>query len=237
MRQGGQILAKILSELTTEVKPKVTTQFLEDRTIELLKKYNTKSAFLGFNGYPKNICISINDEVVHGIPNKSRIIEDGDLVKLDLGLIFNGYNTDSAVNIAVGEISTQEQKLIDSTKTALSQVVKEVKAGDRLGKIGKIIEETALENGFTIVEDLTGHGIGKKLHEDPIVYNSGNENQGPILKVGDTLAIEPMFSMGKPQIVILSDGWTIVTKDGSKTSHFEHTVAVTENGLEVLTQA
>jgi methionyl aminopeptidase len=192
---------------------------------------------LGFNGYPKNICISINDEVVHGIPNSKRTIEAGDLVKLDLGILHNGYATDSAISIAVGKISIKEQKLIESTDIALKRVIGNVKAGDRLGKIGQIIEDTAREYGFTIVEDLTGHGIGKRLHEDPIVYNFGQESQGKVLKAGDTLAIEPMFSIGKPQIVISPDGWTIVTKDGSKASHFEHTVAITANGMVVLTQA
>ncbi|MFA6423274.1 MAG: type I methionyl aminopeptidase [Patescibacteria group bacterium] len=236
MKTGGKYLAEILSILSEKIKPNISTQDIENWTIEFLKKNDIKSAFLGFGGYPKNICVSINDEIVHGVPNSNKIIHDGDLVSLDMGINYNGYMTDMATTVAVGKITDEEKRLLEGTEMALTRVISEIKTGDRVGKIGQIIAQTAKEYNLKIIYELTGHGVGKKLHEDPIVYNYGNENNGPILNEGATIAIEPMFSLGSSKIITKSDKWTYSTQDGSKAAHFEKTIMFMKNGVEVLTK-
>lgn len=236
MQEGGHIASKVLEKLILATKEGVSTLELDNLAAKLIKEYDAEPAFLGFNKYPKNICVSINNEIVHGIPNKNIIIRQGDLVSIDLGVKYRNYITDTAATTFVGKITPKEELLIKATEEALEIVIESVKSGDRIGKIGRIISETAQKYNFKVIYELTGHGVGKKLHENPIVYNYGYDYSGEIMKDGLTIAVEPMFAIGTSEIEILQDEWTAVTQDGSKAAHFEHTLLITKDGCIVLTK-
>lgn len=235
MRRGGKILAAILSELEAMVAPGVSTWDLEKRAEQLFEEHGVQPGFKGYHGYPAILCTSVNNEVVHSIPNKQPM-EKGDILSIDCGVILDGLNTDSAVAVVVGgETEPEVQKFVDCCIRALWAGIKQVKPGNRIGDIGHAIEKVVRDGGFKVVPELTGHGIGYKLHEPPYVYNYGKRGKGLALKPGMTIAIEPIIVMGSPKIETLNDEWTIVTKDDSLGIQHEHTVLVTETGYEVLT--
>lgn len=235
MKKGGHIAATILNELASVVKPGLQTVELDRLAVKLIEKAKVIASFKNFHGYPASICISLNNEVVHGIPC-DREIKDGDLVKIDLGILYKGFHTDTAITVGVGKVSEKAEKLMTVTKKALQKGIEAVKPDIRLGVIQNIIQKEIERNGFGVVRDLVGHGIGKELQESPSIPNYGYENEGPILKEGMTLAIEPMVTAGDYQVKTLEDGWTVATVDKSLSSHFEHTVVITSNGAEILTK-
>lgn len=235
MRLGGKIASRILEKLRKSIKAGITTQELDYLAQKLMIKAGARPSFKGYRGYPGAICVSLNDEVVHGLPGK-RILKKGDLVGLDLGVYFQGYHTDTATTVGIGKISPKAQKLIWVTREALTQGIKACRPGAYLGEVQFAIQKTVEEAGFGVVRDLSGHGIGKNLQESPSIPNFGQPGTGPILKEGMTLALEPMVTAGNWQVKILDDGWTVVTVDGSLSAHFEHTIVVTETGVEVLTK-
>lgn len=242
MRAGGRGLAKILQELAGEVKPGVSGQYLNTLCEKLIDSFGGKPSFKGYvpggvnsTPYPAALCCSINNEVVHGIPQAGRIVKDGDIVSLDVGLYYCGFHTDSAVTVGVGNISKDAQKLLKVTKEALQRGMRELKPGATIGNIGAAIQKHAQASGFGVVKSLVGHGVGRELHEPPRVPNFGQRGEGARLKVGHVLAIEPMVNIGQEDVETKDDGWTIVTSDGSLSAHFEHTVAVVKNGYEILT--
>ena len=234
MREGGKILAEILKELAKEAKSGVMTKELDDYAEELILKYKATPSFRGYNGYPTALCVSINEEVVHGIPSE-RKLKTGDIVGLDLGIYYKGLCTDSAVTVGVGKISQKAKRLIGATKKSLYRGISAVKSGASIGDIGFAVQSYAEDQGFSVVRDLTGHGVGKKVHEPPQIPNYGKKGKGLKLKKGMTIAIEPMINEGKYFVHQQKDGWTFVTSDGNLSAHFEHTMAVTKNGCEILT--
>ena len=242
MRAGGKILAQVLHDLAEATKPSVTTSELDQLARELIAKYpGATPSFLGYtpggahgNKFPAALCVSINDEIIHGLPGE-QAVKNGDLVSLDLGLYYQGYHTDSAVTVAVGQVSQSAQKLLEVTRESLNIGVAEAVSGKTLGDIGHAIQSYVEEFGFSVIRDFAGHGIGKSIHEPPAVLNFGRPGEGEVLKTGMVIAIEPMVVAGKATTVQKSDGWTYATADGSLAAHFEHTVAVTENGVLILT--
>lgn len=237
MRRSGQVVREVLECVRKAVKPGASTLDLERAAAEKIRELGATPAFKGYHGYPCVLCTSINNEVVHGIPSAERKLRDGDLVSVDTGVVLNGYYGDSAITVAVGsKVGAKAQKLLDVTAASLESAIRAVKPGATLGDIGAAVQETVEAEGFSIVRDFVGHGIGTKLHEDPQVPNFGRRGQGMALKAGMVLAIEPMVNAGRPDVQVLKDGWTAVTQDGSWSAHFEHTVAVTEDGALVLTQ-
>lgn len=235
MRQGGAILAKILKSLSEKVEAGVTTGELNHLAEKLIAKESAAPAFNGYEGFPASICVSVNEEVVHGIPGK-RKIKTGDLVSLDLGIKYKGFYTDAAITVPVLPISPEAHQLLDVTKKSLDFATKRVKPGVRLGDIQAVIQNIIESAGFSVIRELVGHGIGRELHEEPMIPNFGRRGTGPILKPGMTICLEPMVSAGSPKIKILPDGWTVVTKDKTLAAHFEHTILVTQDGAEVLTR-
>lgn len=235
MKKGGQIAATILNELGRTVKPGMQTVELDRLAVSLIEKNKVAASFKNFHGYPASICVSLNDEVVHGIPC-DRVIKEGDLVKIDLGILYKGFHTDTAITVGAGKISEEAEKLMTVTKNALQKGIEAVKPDIRLGVIQAIIQKEIESNGFGVVRDLVGHGIGKELQESPSIPNYGYENEGPILKEGMTLAIEPMVTIGNYEVKTLEDGWTVATVDKSLSAHFEHTIVITKTGAEILTK-
>lgn len=242
MREGGQRHAEILRALALLVKPGVSTLFLEEEALRLIREGGDKPAFLGYTPegarrpFPAALCLSINEEIVHGIPNeKERFIKEGDIVSLDLGLIHKGLITDSAITVGAGAISDEDRELLKYTKLALDRGIEAAKVGNTTGDIGYAILQVAKSSPFSLAEDLAGHGVGHKVHEEPLVPNMGQKGKGKKLVVGMVLAIEPMLNVGKGAIKGTSDGYTLVTKDGSRSAHFEHTIAITEKGPIILT--
>ena len=236
MKEGGKILAEILKKLSEAVKPGITTNDLEKLAGELILSYGVESSFLGFDGYPNILCTSLNDEVVHGIPS-DRVLKEGDLLKIDMGILHKGFHTDSAVTVLVGNRGDSiKRNLIQTTKEALEIGISKARAGNTLGDIGAAIQKHVEDNGFNVVRDLVGHGIGRELHEPPQVLNYGKAGQGEKLMAGMVIAIEPMVVTGKWNIKNSKDGYAFVTKDGGLAAHFEHTVAITESGPEILTK-
>ena len=244
MREGGKVLAKIMKRLAREVRPGISTKHLEEMTEKLIDKINRKAhglvvqpSFKGYRNFPASLCVSINKELVHGIPSESRILKNGDIVSLDLGLKYKRYYTDMAVTIPVGKISSEAKKLIKITKKALEIGLKEIKPNKRIGDISSVIQRYVESQGFSVNQKLTGHGIGRKVHEPPLIPNYA---QGPDenvkLVAGMTFCLEPMVNVGSSEVMCLFDGWTMATADESLSAHFEHTVAVTERGCEVLTK-
>lgn len=236
MREGGQILAEVLKELSAKVQPGLRASELEKLARELISSRGAEPAFLGYNKFPGALCVSINDEIVHGIAGE-KILEEGDIVSLDCGVLYRGFYTDSALTVGVGTISKDKQKLIDATRQALEIGIAEVRPGATLGDVGSAIQKHLESNRLAVFRELIGHGIGKKLHEEPEVPNYGKRGKGEILVPGMVIAIEPMATTGKKYgIKDGQDGYAFVTEDGSPAAHFEHTVAVTETGCLVLTQ-
>ena len=243
MKVGGARHAEILRELAKQVAPGVSTMILEEEAQRMIRERGDKPAFLGYQPagakrpYPAALCVSINDEIVHGIPNEAeRIINQGDIVSLDLGLIHGGLITDGAITVPVGAIDDEDKELLKVTKRALEAGIKEAKPGNTVGDISQAIMDVVNKSKFSLAEDLAGHGVGYKVHEDPFIPNIGYSGDGEKLVAGMVIAIEPMVNVGKPQIKLANDGYTIKTRDGSRSAHFEHTVAITEKGNIVLTQ-
>lgn len=235
MRRAGAVVGDILVLLQGLVKPGLTTGEIDRICREELKKRGAKPAFLNYHGFPAVICVSINHEVVHGIPSDKRALKDGDIVGLDFGCVVDRFYGDSAVTVGVGSISAEAEKLIRVTRESLQLGIQAVKAGARVGDIGAAVAARAEKDGYGVVREFVGHGIGRALHEEPPIPNYGKAGTGPRLKAGMTIAIEPMINLGGPEVETLSDGWTAVTKDRKISAHFEHTVAVTETGHEILT--
>ena len=236
MRRVNRMTARVRDELAAMVRPGITTLDLGNAAFELIRKLGGTSAFYGYHGFPGQICVSVNEEVVHGIPGK-RVIKEGDIVSIDTGITFGGFIGDTAVTVAAGEISDEKRKLIEVTKAALDAGIAKAVAGNRLGDISHAIQAVVEAAGFSVVREFVGHGIGRDMHEDPQIPNFGRPGRGPNLKPGMTLAIEPMVNIGGPKVEVLEDKWTAVTKDGSPSAHFEHTVAVGVTAPEILTLA
>jgi methionyl aminopeptidase len=235
MRRGGRILADVIDRLRASVKPGMSTQEIDEDVEAFIVSRDAQPAFKGYRGFPATVCVSINEEIVHGIPSPHRRLKEGDIVGLDLGCIVEGYYADCAFTMALGEIPAAVQKLLDVTRESLELAIRECQPGRRLGDVSHAVQRHVEAHDFAVVRTFVGHGIGRALHEEPQVPNFGDPGRGPQLKPGMVLAIEPMVTMGSCEVRILDDGWTAVTRDGSLAAHFEHTVAVTETGPEVLT--
>jgi len=236
MREAGVVVAKLLDGLVTRLAPGVRTRELDELAMKLLRSYRAEPAFLGYRGFPATICVSVNEEVVHGIPG-NRTIREGDVVSLDAGAVIRGYYADAAITVTVGAVSPAARRLVDTTKQALDMGIRQARVGNRLSDISHAVQQVVEGAGFGIVRDFVGHGIGRAMHEEPPIPNFGAPDTGPRLKAGMVLAIEPMVTERGPEVEMLEDGWTAVTKDRSWAAHFEHTVAITEVGTEILTQA
>jgi methionyl aminopeptidase len=235
MRRAGHILDEVMERLRRSVKPGMSTLEIDRDVEEFIVANGATPAFKGYRGFPATVCISINDEVVHGIPSAQRRIKEGDIVGLDLGCIVEGYYADCALTVAVGDVPPKVQKLLDVTRESLDRAIEECRPGRRLSDVSHAVQSHVEAGGFAVVRAFVGHGIGRALHEDPQVPNFGDPGRGPQLRPGMVLAIEPMVTMGSWEVRILDDGWTAVTRDGSLAAHFEHTIAITETGPEVLT--
>jgi methionyl aminopeptidase len=236
MRTSCRMTAEVLSQVAAAVQPGVTTGELDALTRKLIAGLKAKPSFLGYHGYPAAICISINDEVIHGIPGP-RVVRPGDLVSLDVGVYYNGFHGDSATTVMVGVTDPDVIRLVETSKRALEAAIAAARPGGHLSDVSHAVESIARASGCEVVREFVGHGVGRHLHEEPQVPNYGAPGRGPILKPGMTLAIEPMVNLGRPEVVVLDDKWTVVTRDGKPSAHFEHTVAVLEEGVEVLTLA
>ncbi|HXW08240.1 MAG TPA: type I methionyl aminopeptidase [Vicinamibacterales bacterium] len=235
MRHANILVADVLAELEDLVVPGVTTAELDAEAERLVRGAGAEPAFKGYRGYPATLCASVNEEVVHGIPGR-RALAEGDIISLDIGVKLNGFYGDSAITVPVGRIRPDVGTLLEVTKAALGRGIAQVRLGGRVSDIGHAIQQYVEEHGFSVVREFVGHGIGAALHEEPQIANYGDPGRGPRLAEGMVLAIEPMVNMGKPGVKVLPDGWTAVTRDGSLSAHFEHTVAVTRDGPVVLTQ-
>lgn len=235
MRHAGHLLEQVHDELAKMIRPGISTLEIDRAGEKMIRQMGCIPNFLNYNGYPASICVSVNDEVVHGIPNKHRILKDGDIVSLDAGLIYQGYHSDAARTHAVGTISAEAQKLIDVTRQSFFEGIKYAKAGHHLHEISAAIGNYAESFGYGVVTDLVGHGIGTALHEDPQIPNFPQKRRGIRLVPGMTLAIEPMITMGRPDVVWLDDDWTVVSEDGSLAAHYENTVLITDGEPELLT--
>lgn len=234
MRKGGRILAEILEKLIDELRIEITGLDIENLAIKLTKQYNVKPAFLNFNGYPFSTCISVNNCVVHGLPNNEKF-KNNDLISIDFGIIFNNFYLDSARSKIVGKATQDTTNLIKWTKQSFYEGIKGIKPGSHIGDIGYNIENFANKYSLGIIKDLCGHGIGKSLQEFPNIFNYGNFGSGVILEKGNVLAVEPMLTLGSDKVTTSSDGWSVFTKDGSLAAHYENTIIITENGAEVIT--
>lgn len=235
MRNAGQIVAETLALIREHAKPGVTTLELDRMAEKYIRSQGAIPAFKGYNGFPATLCTSVNEQVVHGIPGL-RILESGDIISIDCGALKDGYFGDAAVTLSVGEVSPDLRKLLKVTEESLMLGIAQVKIGNRLYDVSNAVQTHVEANGFSVVRDYVGHGIGKAMHEDPQIPNFGKPGRGPRLEVGMALAIEPMVNMGTYEVQTLKDRWTVVTKDKRPSAHFEHTVAITENGLEILTR-
>ena len=236
MRKACQISAEALQIAGEAVKPGITTYEIDQIAYRYIKKQGAEPNFLNYNGFPATACISINDEVIHGIPSKNRVLKEGDIVSIDLGAKVNGYNGDNAATFACGTISDEAKRLCDTTRESLYLGIEQAIAGNRIGDIAFAIQSYCEERGFSVVREFTGHGIGTHLHEDPSVPNYGTQGRGQRLLPGMTIAIEPMINMGSKAIKCLPDGWTVKTLDGKLSAHFEHTIAITKGEPLILTK-
>lgn len=235
MEVANQIVAEILGEIKKRVGPGVETRELDELAEEMCRDRGVEPAFKGYRGYPRSICISVNEEIVHGIPGPRRL-KAGDVVSLDFGVKYRGYYGDAALTVAVGPVSFRARELLDITEKSLYAGIEQARVGKHLSDISHAVQTMVEGAGFGVIREFVGHGIGRSLHEDPQIPNFGPPGRGPLLQAGMTLAIEPMTTMGTWQVKILKDGWTAVTQDGSYSAHFEHTVAVTENGPLILSK-
>jgi len=234
IRKAGRVVAEVLDLISENIRPGVTSGELDRLTVDYLKRKNAKPAFLGYQGFPASICASVDEEVVHGIPGDRELLE-GQIVSIDIGAIVDGYYGDSAKTFPVGKISDEAKRLLDITEKSLFKGIEQCRIGNRLGDLSWAIQSFVEAEGFSVVRDLVGHGIGRKMHEEPQVPNFGEAGTGLEFKEGLVIAIEPMINAGNYDVRILQDGWTVVTADGSLSAHFEHTVAVTGKGPEILT--
>jgi methionyl aminopeptidase len=241
MRQAGKIVAEILRILAEQAKPGMKTKEMDIIAEKELKKKGAESSFKGYRGYPATVCVSVNDEIVHGIPG-DRVLKDGDIVSLDFGAIYHGYHGDAAITVPVGKISSEARRLIDTTRDTLNVGIQAARAGAKLGDVSAAIQSYAESQGYSLVREYTGHGIGRKMHEDPQIPNTTyapyglNRGTGPVLKKGMTLALEPMLNAGAWQVRVADDQWTVLTADGRLSAHFEHTIAVDDKEAEILTR-
>ena len=237
MREAGRISAMALRKVGEHVKPGVSTYELDKIAYDYIISQNAKPGFLNYNGFPASACISINNQVIHGIPSKKTILKSGDIVSVDLGAVYEGYNGDNAATFACGDVSPEAKRLMEVTQESLYEGIKRAVPGGRLGDISSAIQEYVEARGYSVVREFVGHGVGARLHEDPEVPNFGRKGHGVRLVPGMTLAIEPMINLGKPGVRTLKDGWTVETLDGSLSAHFEHSIAITKNGPIILTDA
>ncbi len=234
MREAGKILAIVHDEMGKIIRPGISTMDINRKGEEVIRSYDCIPSFLNYRGYPASICVSVNDEVVHGIPSKKRILQEGDIVSLDAGVIYQGYQSDAARTHAVGEISQEDQRLIDVTRQSFFEGIRYAKSGNHLYEISKAIQNFVEANGYSVVRDLVGHGIGKEMHEEPQIPNFKPIGRGMKLQAGMTLAIEPMVNAGTFEVWVLEDDWTVVTRDSKKSAHYENTVLITEGEPELL---
>jgi methionyl aminopeptidase len=235
IRESGRMTAQVLKKLREMVKPGVATIELDETARKMTKGFGAKPAFLNYNGFPFAVCISMNSEVVHGFPSKKRILKEGDIVSLDFGVEYKGFFSDSAITVGAGKVAPEVKKLMDITEQSLYKGIDQAKAGGRLGDISAAVQKYAESFGFSVVRDYVGHGVGRRLHEDPQVPNYGKKGSGLILEPGLVIAIEPMINSGNCEVEVLENDWTVVTSDGSPSAHFEHTVAITKDGPQILT--
>ncbi len=235
MEKANRIVAEILEEVKERVRPGVETRELDELAEEGCRRHKVEPAFKGYRGYPSCICISVNEEIVHGIPGP-RVIKDGDLVSLDFGVRYDGYYGDAALTVPVGEVAPEAQELLAVTAESLDAAIAQVQIGARLTNISHAVQTVVEGHGFAVIREFVGHGIGRSLHEDPQIPNFGPPGRGPVMQAGMTMAIEPMTCSGSWRVRILPDGWTAVTQDGSLAAHFEHTVALTDKGVKVLSR-
>jgi len=235
MRKAGKVTAAVLKRMSELVRPGISTWALDQEAEKIIRSFGATPLFLGYYGFPGSICASVNEEVVHGIPKKDRILKSGDIISIDTGARLDGFCSDAAITLGVGEVSDEAQKLMDVTKKSLYKAIGLVKAGRRLGDVQHAVETYAQQHNMGVVRDYCGHGIGRNMHEEPSIPNFGRPGTGPVLEAGMVLAIEPMLTAGTYKVRELDDDWTVVTQDGSYAAHFEHTVAVTTNGSEIFT--
>ena len=235
MREAGRIVAIVHDKLKKEIKPGITTGELDKIAVSIFQEHGARASFKGYRGFPASICTSVNEEVVHGIPG-NRVLKEGDIVAIDAGAIYNGFQGDAAITVEVGKVSQEAHALAETTKGALEAGITMARAGAHLGDVSAAIQEYAESRNFSVVREYVGHGIGRDMHEDPQIPNYGTPGQGPILKKGMTLALEPMVNAGGWRTRVLDDNWTVVTADGSLSAHFEDTIAITDGEAEVLTQ-
>ncbi len=234
MRQAGRIVAETLALLSDKIRPGITTRELDALVYRTITKQGATPSFKGYRGFPASLCVSVNSEVVHGMPDK-RVLREGDIVSLDVGAYYRGFHGDAAMTVGVGQVNSRAVALIEATKAALAAGIAAARAGARVGDISSAIQTTAESRGFSVVRQYTGHGVGRDLHEEPLVPNFGSPGQGPLLRPGMTLALEPMVNMGDWQVMVQPNGWTVVTRDGSLSAHFEHTIAIREGEADILT--
>ncbi len=239
LRRAGLVVAEVLRRVALEALPGRSTWDLEEVADRVVREQQATSAFRGYRGFPCVLCVSVNEQIIHGIPSRKRILREGDIVSLDCGVVVDGYYGDSATTVVVGapeQVPERVRKLMEVTQAALADAIQQARVGQRLGDISQAVEQRATREGFSVVREFVGHGIGTHLHEEPQVPNYGPAGTGPKLRAGMVLAIEPMINLGAPEVRVLADGWTAVTADGQPSAHFEHTVAITESGPWVLTQ-
>ncbi|HKQ88836.1 MAG TPA: type I methionyl aminopeptidase [Candidatus Acidoferrales bacterium] len=236
MHRAGLLVWEVLEKMRAMVRPGISTKELDEFAEKYVTEHNAKPAFKGYRGYPGSVCTSINDEVVHGIPSASRKVREGDILSMDFGVVMDGYYGDAALTVPVGKIAPEREKLLRVTRESLERAIDKVRAGNRLGDVSSAVQQWVEKNGFSVVREFVGHGIGTKMHEEPQLPNYGAPGQGQRLQEGMVLAIEPMVNSGSPAVKVLDDDWTAVTADGSDSAHFEHTVAVTANGPWILTR-
>jgi methionyl aminopeptidase len=235
MRRAGRIVREVLHAVRDAVKPGVTTLDLENVAAKMIEDAGATPAFKGYHGFPCVLCTSLNEQVVHGIPSAKTVLREGDILSVDCGVVIEGFYGDSAITIPVGKVSAETQRLLNVTENSLAQAIKAVKPGAMLGDVGAAVQEMVEAEGFSVVKEFVGHGIGTRMHEDPQIPNFGQRGKGVRLREGMVLAIEPMVNAGGDGVRVLKDGWTAVTEDGSLSAHFEHTVAVTKDGAAILT--
>jgi len=235
MRESCRLLEDVFSQMADAIRPGISTKEIDRLGEKLIREHGCEPNFLNYNGYPASVCVSVNDEVVHGIPHDNHILQEGDIVSLDAGLIYKGYHSDMARTFAVGEISEEAKKLIEVTRQSFFEGIKQAYAGNHLYDISNAIDDYVTPHGYGIVRDLVGHGIGTKLHEDPQIPNFAQRRRGLVLRAGMTLAIEPMINIGRADVAWLDDDWTVVTEDGSLSAHYENTILITDGEPEILT--
>jgi methionyl aminopeptidase len=236
MRRAGRLVAETLDKLQSSVKAGMTTADLDKIAYDHITKHGGVPSFKGYHGYPASICTSVNDEVVHGIPSKRRVVQEGDIISIDCGAIIEGWHGDAAVTVAVGHTTPEMERLMKVTQDSLYAGIEQVAPGKRIGDVSAAIQRYAEEHGYSVVREYVGHGIGREMHEEPQVPNWGTPGKGMLLKKGMALALEPMVNAGHADVRVLKDEWTVVTKDGKWSAHFEHTVALTDDGPEILTK-